>query len=124
MSGLLVTSYLWVALGALIGAPLRYLVESLANRNRALTDFPRGLFMVNVVGSALAGIVVAATSGNLRVVLLVGFCGAFTTFSGFGWAATRLWTEARRMFWITVLGLSACCVLAFYITWSITSLLQ
>jgi fluoride exporter len=124
MSGLVMTSYLWVALGAVIGAPLRYLVESLANRNRALTDFPIGLFLVNVVGSALAGIVVAGTSGNLRVVLLVGFCGAFTTFSGFGWAATRLWTEARRMFWITVLGMSACCILAFYIAWSITSLLQ
>lgn len=124
MSGLVMSSYLWVALGAVIGAPLRYLVESLANRNRALTDFPRGLFMVNVVGSALAGIVVAATSGNLRLMLLVGFCGAFTTFSGFGWAATRLWSEARRMFWVTVVGMSACCVLAFFVTWSITSLLQ
>ena len=124
MSSLMMTSCLWVALGAVVGAPLRYLVESLANRNRALTDFPRGLFMVNVVGSALAGIVVAATSGNLRLMLLVGFCGAFTTFSGFGWAATRLWNEARRMFWVTVVGMSACCVLAFFVTWSITSLLQ
>jgi CrcB protein len=118
------SSYLWVALGAVIGAPLRYLVESLARRNRSLTDFPRGLFMVNVVGSALAGIVVAATSGNLRLLLLVGFCGAFTTFSGFGWAATRLWTEDRRMFAITILGMSVSCVLAFYATWSFTSLLQ
>ena len=124
MSSLVMSGYLWVALGAVIGAPLRYLVESLANRNRALTDFPIGLFMVNVVGSALAGAVVAATSGNLRLALLVGFCGAFTTFSGFGWAATRLWAEARRMFWVTVVGMSACCVLTFYITWSITSLLQ
>ncbi len=124
MSNLVMSGYLWVALGAVVGAPLRYLVESLAHRNRSQTDFPRGLFTVNVVGSALAGIVVAATSGNLRVVLLVGFCGAFTTFSGFGWAATRLWTEARRMFAITVIGMSAGCVLAFYLTWSITSLLQ
>ena len=124
MSSLMMTSYLWVALGAVIGAPLRYLVESIANRNRSLTDFPRGVFMVNVVGSALAGIVIAATSGNLRVGLLVGFCGAFTTFSGFGWAATRLWSEARRMFWVTVVGMSACCVLAFFVTWSVTSLLQ
>jgi fluoride exporter len=124
MSSLMMTSYLWVALGAIVGAPLRYLVESRANRNRALTDFPRGLFMVNVMGSALAGIVVAATSGNLRLMLLVGFCGAFTTFSGFGWAATRLWTDARRMFWIAVLGMTAGCVVAFYVTWSITSLLQ
>jgi CrcB protein len=124
MSNLVMSGYLWVALGAVIGAPLRYLVESLANRNRAQTDFPRGLFLVNVVGSALAGVIVAATSGNLRLVLLVGFCGAFTTFSGFGWAVTRLWSESRRMFWITVLGMSTCCVLAFYLTWSITSLLQ
>ncbi len=124
MSSLVTSTYLWVALGAAIGAPLRYLVESIANRNRELTHFPRGLFLVNVVGSALAGIVVATTSGNLRMLLLVGFCGAFTTFSGFGWAATRLWGESRRMFWITVAGMSTCCVVAYFLAWSITSLLQ
>lgn len=116
------SAYAWVALGAVVGAPLRYAVERLVNRDRPATTFPLGLFMVNVVGSALAGIVVAATEGSLRLVLLVGFCGAFTTYSGFGWAATALWHENRRTFWATVLGVTAACVAAFALAWSLTSL--
>lgn len=116
------STYAWVALGALIGAPLRFMVEQRAMRRRSVTDFPRGLFAVNVVGSALAGIVVGTTDGTLRLFLLVGFCGAFTTFSGFGWASSQLWQENRRVFWITVLGMTAACTLAFLLTWSATRL--
>jgi CrcB protein len=116
------SAYAWVAVGAVVGAPLRYAVERLVNRDRPVTAFPWGLFLVNVIGSALAGIVVAGTVGSLRLVLLVGFCGAFTTYSGFGWAATVLWREDRRTFWATVLGVTSACIAAFAITWSVTSL--
>lgn len=114
------SAYAWVALGAAVGAPLRYAVERLVNGDRPPSAFPWGLFAVNVLGSALAGIVIAATEGTVRLVLLVGFCGAFTTYSGFGWAATRLWGENRRRFWITVLGMSAACIAAFGAAWSLT----
>ena len=95
-----------VAAGAAVGAPLRYLVDrvvtdrvirSAADRSGAAGAalFPWGLLVVNVLGSLMAGIVIAATSGDLRMLLLVGFCGAFTTFSGFAWETDRLWPDAR-----------------------------
>ncbi len=118
------SAYAWVALGAVVGAPLRYTVERLLAAEHPRASFPRGLFAVNVLGSALAGIVVATTDGNLRLVLLIGFCGAFTTYSGFGWAATQLWGEQRRLFWLTVLGVTAACIAAFTLTWSISLLLS
>lgn len=75
---------LLVALGALVGAPVRFLVE-----RRLHGAYPWGTFLVNVAGSAVLGALVAANlEGALdeRWVVLVGtgFCGALTTFGGFG----------------------------------------
>ncbi|MFC6236709.1 fluoride efflux transporter FluC [Longivirga aurantiaca] len=73
---------LLVALGSAVGAPVRFLVE-----RRLAGAYPWGTFVVNVAGSALLGVVVAAagTSGSTPVVALVGigFCGALTTFGGY-----------------------------------------
>jgi CrcB protein len=73
---------LLVALGAAVGAPVRFLVE-----RRLAGAYPWGTFAVNVVGSALLGGLVAAagTSSTTPVVALVGtgFCGALTTFGGY-----------------------------------------
>lgn len=70
-----------IALGAFIGAPLRALVEQLASRTRsALTT----LLIINSLGSLLAGFSLGAFTGDVRVFLIVGLAGAFTTFSG--WA--------------------------------------
>jgi CrcB protein len=120
-----------VVAGGAVGAPLRYLVD------RSVTDrvagrragaagavlFPWGLLVVNVLGSLIAGIVIATTSGDLRVLLLVGFCGAFTTFSGFAWETDRLWSEARGVFWLAVVAMPVACVAAFLVAWRTAAVL-
>ena len=74
-----------VALGAALGAPLRYVVE-----RRLVAAWPWGTWTVNVVGSLLlGGLLGAVAAGPLAadawpVVLVgVGFCGSLTTFGGF-----------------------------------------
>lgn len=121
------TMWLAVVLGGAIGAPLRFLLDGAVTRRTAGTtpprEFPWGLFVVNVLGSLVAGVVLASTTGDLRVLLLAGFCGAFTTFSGFAWEVDRLWSTARRAFWAAVVAMPVACVGAFLLAWRATSFL-
>jgi CrcB protein len=81
-------NYVWIALGGSIGAVLRYLVMTVFVSLR-LFNFPYSTLCVNVVGSFLIGILAFylvnkfADSESLRLFLIVGILGAFTTFSSF-----------------------------------------
>jgi CrcB protein len=84
---------LLVVAGAVVGAPLRYLADLLV-QSRHDTVFPWGTLTVNAAGSLLLGLVAGAVSGGAPAWLLTlagtGFCGAFTTFSTFGFETLRL----------------------------------
>lgn len=70
---------LLVALGAAVGAPLRYAVAAWLDAR-----FPRGMLLVNAVGSGLFGLFAALSLGDAGWALLgTGFCGALTSFSTF-----------------------------------------
>ncbi len=84
---------LLVVLGAIAGAPLRYLVDR-AVQARHDSLFPWGTFAVNVAGSFLFGVLVAArVPAELLAALGTGFCGALTTYSTFGYETLRLVEE-------------------------------
>jgi CrcB protein len=91
---------LLVALGAAVGAPLRYLVDR-AVQARHDSVFPWGTFAVNASGSFLLGVLVAgagahAVSGGLVALLGTGLCGALTTYSTFGYETVRLLEDHAR----------------------------
>ncbi|MGH3938080.1 MAG: fluoride efflux transporter FluC [Pseudonocardiaceae bacterium] len=83
-------SALWVALGAAIGAPVRYLVDR-AIRTWHDSVFPWGTLLVNMTGSLLLGFLAALpTDGAVMAVAGIGFCGALTTYSTFSYETLRL----------------------------------
>ena len=79
--------YLLIGLGGAVGSLLRYLVGQAVQRTSA-TGFPVGTMFVNISGCFLIGILVRQfmnmqLSHDLRALLIVGFCGGYTTFSTF-----------------------------------------
>jgi CrcB protein len=78
-----------IALGGAAGSLLRYLLAGAIQRSSA-SGFPVGTFVVNIAGCFLIGVFVRfllnmQTSAELRALLVVGFCGGFTTFSTFSY---------------------------------------
>ena len=79
---------LLVGLGGFIGSVARFLVSKL-NLSWHFFSIPMGTLTVNVLGSFIIGILVGISaksdliSTDLRLFLMVGFCGGFTTFSSF-----------------------------------------
>ncbi|HEX2210920.1 MAG TPA: fluoride efflux transporter CrcB, partial [Longimicrobium sp.] len=86
-------SWLLVALGGAAGSVLRYGVTR-AMGPPPPDAFPWHTFAVNVFGSLLVGVVLAAVPArdpdHLRALLAVGFCGGLTTFSTFGYETVAL----------------------------------
>ena len=83
-----VTKIISVAVGGAFGAVARYLIN-ISPLAVVFAKFPLPTFFINVLGSFLIGFLFIlltdkfAADENLRLALLVGFLGAFTTFSTF-----------------------------------------
>jgi CrcB protein len=96
------TSYLLVAAGGAIGSVGRAWVGIAAARLFGLS-FPWGTMIINIVGSAIIGIIAATAlspgrtvlSPEIRIFLMVGFCGGFTTFSSFSLQTFELLRDGR-----------------------------
>lgn len=82
------TRILAVAIGGAFGAVTRYLINISPLQNY-LKPFPFPTFFINITGSFLIGFLLILLTDkytineNLRFAIMVGFLGAFTTFSTF-----------------------------------------
>ena len=87
----MIRELLAVGCGDAAGSIVRYLLSGGIMAGQTLLGFPAGTFTVNAAGSLLIGILLEATSSEtLGWLLIVGFCGGFTTFSTFSADAVRL----------------------------------
>ncbi|MCF6376197.1 CrcB family protein [Nocardioides KLBMP 9356] len=99
---------LLVALGAAVGAPLRYAIGQLLDGR-----FPAGMLLVNTLGSGLFGVLAALSLGDAGWALLgTGFCGGFTSFSTFAVQAVERPARAATAYVVAtaVLSVGACAV--------------
>lgn len=95
----------FVAIGGVAGAGVRWAILEAASRDGW---WPWGVFVANVVGCLVLGVLVAtlrAPDAPMALGLTVGFCGALTTFSSFA-VDLALWLDegewARGLLYLAV----------------------
>jgi CrcB protein len=94
----------WVGLGGFLGANARYWLGGWVS-DRWGTSFPWATFVINVSGSFLLGLFVVLVgrrsfvtrAPELRLLIAVGFLGAYTTFSTFEYETLSLVGEGARL---------------------------
>ncbi len=81
-------TYLWIALGAVVGASARYFLSGCVAKTFSST-FPYGTLIINLTGSMLLGFFLIWTDERVlvdprwRLLVAIGFCGSYTTFSSY-----------------------------------------
>lgn len=91
-----------LSIGAVFGALARFAITHFSSEVSHHHGFPYGTLIVNVVGSFLAGFILAFTERNqhddvIRIALVTGFCGAFTTFSTFAFESVEYMRNAAAI---------------------------
>lgn len=95
-----------IAVAGALGSLARYWLGGLVQQ-AFNSSFPAGTFAVNMIGSFLFGVVWALAeerliiSSEARTIILVGFMGAFTTFSTFMFETSALLRDSQ---WLLALG--------------------
>jgi fluoride exporter len=121
--------YASIAVGAVLGANLRFVVGNWA-ADRFGGDFPYGTLLINVSGAFVIGIFLALVTDRLsvdplwRLFFVTGFLGGYTTFSTYTWEAlvlaqTGAWMRAG----LYVLGSNAVALFGVWLGASLTRIL-
>jgi len=92
-------NFFFVALGGSLGAIARYALGSFINSN-VNAQFPSGTLLVNVTGSFIIGFLFAmferlSLPNELKLLLITGFLGAYTTFSSYSLETVRLAMDGK-----------------------------
>jgi fluoride exporter len=96
----LLKDFLVVSVAAILGANLRYILSRLATQIQH-HGFPFGTLFINTVGSLIAGFFLIWTSERVvvdsrwRLLVVVGFCGSFTTFSGYAFETMSYFDQGQ-----------------------------
>jgi CrcB protein len=113
-----VQTVLLISLGAIVGANLRYFLAQYVAA-AVPSSFPYGTLIINVTGSMALGFFLALTTDRIvldprwRLVIAVGFCGGYTTYSSFAYETFALFEQGR---WLSsalnVISTNVLCLLA------------
>ena len=108
--------FLAISVAAIIGANLRFLLSRLAAREFGPV-FPYGTLIINIVGSFIVGFFVIWTTERVlvdprwRLLVVVGFCGSFTTFSSYAFETMAYFEQGQWGLMLTnVLGNNLLCL--------------
>jgi len=95
-----VKNFLVISVAAIVGANLRFFLSRLAAKEFGPV-FPYGTLIINILGSFIVGFFVIWTSERVlleprwRLLVVVGFCGSFTTFSSYAFETMSYFEQGQ-----------------------------
>jgi CrcB protein len=95
-----VKNFLVISVAAIVGANLRFFLSRLAAKEFGPV-FPYGTLIINIVGSFIVGFFIIWTSERVlldphwRLLVVVGFCGSFTTFSSYAFETMSYFEQGQ-----------------------------
>ena len=112
------SNYIWIALGAVVGASARYFLSVLVSRN-FVSAFPYGTVLINITGSLVLGFFLAFSTERAlldprwRLLIAVGFCGSYTTFSSYAFESFALMEQGQWLLsGVNIVASNALCLAA------------
>ncbi len=116
-------TWFWVALGGALGSMARFWLAA-AVASLTGPQFPWGTLLINVLGSFVIGLFGTLTGSrgavsvppDIRIFVMVGICGGFTTFSSFSLQTLEL-LQSGELLWAAayILGSVVLCLLGVWI---------
>ena len=94
------SEFLLISLGAIVGANARYLISRFAAKAMGPV-YPYGTLFINLTGSLIVGFFMVWASERVlvdprwRLLVVVGFCGAFTTFSSYAFETMAYFEQGQ-----------------------------
>ena len=108
--------FLAISVAAIVGAKFRFLLSRLAAREFG-PIFPYGTLIINILGSFMVGFFIIWTSERVlvdprwRLLVVVGFCGSFTTFSSYAFETMAYFEQGQwGLMLANVLGNNLLCL--------------
>jgi CrcB protein len=98
----IVLAYLWISIGAVAGASARYFLSRFVARS-VTASFPYGTLLINVTGSFILGLFLvwsterALPDPRWRLLIAIGFCGSYTTFSSYAFESFSLFEQGHYL---------------------------
>ena len=92
--------FLAISVAAILGANLRYVLSRFAAKEFGPV-FPYGTLVINVLGSFIVGLFITWTTERVlvdprwRLLVVVGFCGSFTTFSSYAFESMSFFEQGQ-----------------------------